>query len=132
MYRNPLLVLAAVDIVILASDQGEHIVFRMRQGFQRVRLDLQDIPHLVDVALPPGVDDDLVAVPQGVQIDKGAGVVICIPDVGGDSCVAHPDGIGRALQVTHLITQPGHIPATLGQRHAHDGHFHIKSGDLQP
>jgi len=57
----PPAVLPAGLIITLAGDQCEHVIVAVRQGAQIVGT------HFGNISLPPGVDDDLVAVLQGVH-----------------------------------------------------------------
>ncbi len=131
LHRDAPIVLAVALIVILTGDQGEHVIVRVRQRAQGIRLDLHDLSHLVDMAQLPSVDDDLVAVLQGVQFHKGTGVVVPVPNVGCDGGVARPSRVGSAFEIAGLIVQPGHIPAAASQRHAHDGQVQAEDGNLQ-
>ena len=105
-------VLSGPGAPIFARQQGDRIIVRMGQHTQAVGAHAAGGAHLIGIDLPKGLDDDLVAVLQGVQVHKGTGVVLRIPDVGGDGGVAGPGGEGGAFEIASLIAQPGYVPAT--------------------
>ena len=123
-HYQPPIIFSLGFIVTLAGDQREYVVLLMWQGAQVVGAALLDGTHFIDVAKPPGMDDDLVAVLKRVQIHKGAGLVVRIPDMGGDGGVARPGGECCAFEIASLIPQPTHIPAIAGEGNAGDGQFH--------
>jgi len=94
-------------VVAAAGDQGQpgqRLVFEHSGGVPGSHLD--HAAHGVDVARRSGVDDDQVAIPQGIEISERPGGVVGVPDVAGQDRVAVRCGVGRAVQPAGVVPAP--------------------------
>ena len=86
----------------------------LHHGIDILRGDLFQAAHGINVLHPAGMDNDLIASPEGVQGYEGSRRAKGIVDMPGQHRVAAPVGIGRALQPAGClgcsVTTPGAKP----------------------
>ncbi|MCK7520600.1 MAG: hypothetical protein MZV64_24350 [Ignavibacteriales bacterium] len=119
-HHHTLLIRVGLRIVLLAGHQREPRLLFMPEDGRVVRLDHRIGTHLIRILRAVGMDDDLVAVFEFVQIDEQARQTIRAVDVTRQHAVAAPGWEGASFQPSSLIPQPGHVPLPVLQRHTHD------------
>ena len=95
----------------------------LHQRFVRGRHDCIRL-HFKCVFLPVGMDNDLIAKFQLVQIDERTRQTIREIYMTGQHAVAIPGRESASFEPSSLILQPGHIPGAIPLRHTNDGDVH--------
>ncbi len=63
-------------------------------GLHVIGSDKFALSHFIRIYLSPGVDLDLIAIPEIPQMDERTGIIVGIPDMAGDYSV--PPQVGKA------------------------------------